>query len=278
MDLSDVSYISTVDDYISKITHTNSSNIIWQCTSPMPNKYIIRSDNAPDKSVTINQLRKMITNDEVDIGSELIVSYTDPYNHVTYDCPFVFGALKDWILRDGTTKYGLGLQTVYSLPTQSMQYGSNNDYGASNIRSFLTTTLLNCFPADFVNSLAEVYIPLYNVYDKFFALSNPEMNVICTDSGWAYTNDSEGSHWQIYQQKTNSTDYLNLPVSRGTIFSDIDLRGYNIEDKTTKSNVWSRGKLLANNGWQWVVVVNGISNDYVSGSNRLQPACVILGA
>ena len=275
-------------------------------------KYTIWKDGVLIDTVTIadfvNKIHSGYTEENYGIGAQIMIPYTDPFDGVTYDCPFNFGTF--------TQYHGkLGLQTHYALPSNSIIYGSTTQKNSSsytyqctwensylyqclnslnNVPYYTTTSknvvqasILNCLPTDFITSLQT--ISFMNTDCKFFLLTatqscaNTEtkaksggMLTIATQA------DYEGEVWEYWQNKIITPQVFNTNSNSGINNRIV----YSIADKNLAVNIITPTILRYKYqpaGWSAVYKYyqasfgNQGNFKYASASSSAyyQPACVI---
>ena len=85
-----------------------------------PTRYAVRRDGNELTRISMADLKQKIADRTLEetfqVGDQLILPWTDPYNGTEYECPMNFGTIKNFTLEDDSPAYGLGLQAEYALP------------------------------------------------------------------------------------------------------------------------------------------------------------------
>ena len=298
MELSNVKEIITPNGNLKKILRGDI--IIWSKKSDL--KYTIWKDGVLIDRVTMSQFVNKIQNGDAQtdygIGAQIYVPYTDPFNGITYDCPFNFGTFTQYPGK-------LGLQTHYALPSTAVSYGANAQqnsaqnyyhchwqnsymYNWLNTKGIVNNTnygsningFLSCIPEDFIATIQQ--ISFMNTNCKFFLLTNTQ-SCANTENDKRYVTaekpDWEGEVWEYWQNKIGtpqeyySTDTNRIVYSMANQSAAVSI--------TTPSIL--RIKAHTSNGVAYPVKYYQYGFDNLGKSkalsaaakNYFQPACVI---
>ena len=303
MELSNVKEIITPNGNLKKILRGDV--VIWSKKSDL--KYTIWKDGVLIDRVTMSQFVDKIHSGDArfdyGIGAQIMIPYTDPFDGVTYDCPFNFGTFTQYPGK-------LGLQTHYALPSKAVAYGAvtvgginNPNWEKSNIYQWFHTTgicsatgfsgkngFLSCLPEDFVNTLQNIPTGKSDTPSKFFLLTATQYyveteyikvekptsasngnNINCLDiehekEAWEYWKNRMGSP-QICLKANDDRIIRSISNNSAATIFTITV-GRRALYKPYVSTEYTNGL--------YYFSVNGSCN-IASGSNnkQYQPACVI---
>ena len=306
MELSNVKEIITPQGNLKKILRGDV--VIWS-KKASDLKYTIWKNGELIDRVTMSQFVNKIQNGDArfdyGIGAQIMIPYTDPFNDVTYDCPFNFGTFTQYPGK-------LGLQAGYSIPSRTFNYGeqkdaTNNDrsckwedsyifkwlnsYSAHNITvgNYKNTNkgFLSCIPQDFVASLQT--IPFKNTECKIFILTASQHNIISTytynksSTQYIYEVEDESEYgvWEYWQNligepaKFNTTNYnyytnniININTTAKSVAGVTIFPSIVSYTQKTSKQTTSRYDMVAINNMQ-------ISTLQASLTSNFRPACVI---
>ena len=261
MELSSVKKIITPQGSLKKIIR-NDGVVIWSKKS-LDLTYTIWKDGVLIDTVTIadfvNKIHSGYAQENYGIGAQIMIPYTDPFNDVTYDCPFNFGTFTQYPGK-------LGLQTHYALPSKAVAYGAQVKHNSaqyyyyciwrnSYMYNWLNTNgivdgtnygtgtngFLSCIPADFVEAIQS--ISFMNTDCQFFLLTATQSCAarITTHSStgaitgqiWTSVED-EGEVWEYWQNKIGEPQKYDSSSAAIVLESRIVT---NIADKIERVNV-----------------------------------------
>lgn len=300
MELSNVKEIITPAGSLKKILRGDV--VIWS-KKASDLKYTIWKDGELIDRVTMSQFVNKIQNGDArfdyGIGAQIMIPYTDPFNGVTYDCPFNFGTFTQYPDK-------LELQTHYALPSKKTAYGNSSipNWEKSYIYQWLNTSgicsatgfsgkngFLSCLPADFVNTLQDIPTGKSETPSKFFLLTatqyNIETELVQVEKP---TNTSKGNNitcldtehekevWEYWQNRIGSKQICLKSNNDRITYSISDNTPANISTITTgRRKLYKPGVSTQNTDGLYYLSVNGSCNiGSGTGNNfQYQPACVI---
>lgn len=281
---------------------------VWSKSSGQ--KYQIKKNDILLDTITLADLITKIQNGDAQtdygIGAQIIVPYTDPFDSITYDCPFNFGTFTQYPGK-------LGLQTHYVLPSQALAYGivaignttnSSANWEKSYVYQWLNTSglcsatgfsgkngFLSCLPSDFVNRLNDIPTGKSETPSKFFLLTATQYyvetelitvekptstsrgnNINCFDI------EHEKSAWEYWQDRMGELQICLQPKADRITYSISDNTPATIPTITPgKRILYKPGVANQTTTGLYYFSVNG-SCQIGSGTNnnfQYQPACVI---
>ena len=299
MELSNVKEIITPQGNLKKILRGDV--VIWS-KKASDLKYTIWKDGELIDRVTMSQFVNKIQNGDAQtdygIGAQIMIPYTDPFNGVTYDCPFNFGTFTQYPGK-------LGLQTHYALPSKAVSYGANarqnstqkyfqcywkNSYMYNwlNTKGVVSNTnygskingFLSCIPEDFISALQT--ISFMSTDCKFFLLTNTQ-SCANTENATRYVTasqpDFEGEVWEYWQNRIGTPQEYYATDTNRIIYS---IANQSEAVAITTASVLYR-KSYTKNGvhydpayYQYGFDKSGKSKNVSADTkNYYQPACVI---
>ena len=306
MELSNVKEIITPQGNLKKILRGDV--VIWS-KKASDLKYTIWKNGELIDRITMSQFVNKIQNGDAQtdygIGAQIMIPYTDPFNDVTYDCPFNFGTFTQYPGK-------LGLQTHYALPSKAVAYGtvtigntinSSSNWETSYIYHWLNTSgisyssknfngkngFLSCLPADFVNRLQDIPTGKSETPSKFFLLTATQYYVdtelITVEKP---TNTSKGNNincfdlehekeaWEYWINRISSPQICLKTTNDRIIYSLSDNKAANIVTITPGRKILYKSGVSAQytNGLYYFSV-NGSCNIGSATNFKYQPACVI---
>ena len=305
MELSNVKEIITPNGNLKKILRGDV--VIWSKKSDL--KYTIWKDGVLIDRVTMPQFVDKIhsgyAEENYGIGAQIMIPYTDPFNGITYDCPFNFGTFTQYPGK-------LGLQTHYALPSIAVAYGAvtvggntgNSNWEKSYIYQWFHTSgicsvtgfnkkngFLSCLPEDFVNTLQDIPTGQSDTPSKFFLLTatqyyveteyigvpNPTsasngININCLDI------EHEKEAWEYWKNKIGSPQ-ICTKANDERIFNSIDNKKVRVCTVTVgRSAGYKPYVSIEYTNGLYYFLVNGscnIINSPSTSTMQYQPACVI---
>lgn len=230
--------------------------------------YEIRRNGTKIAEMRIDELKALVTartlTASFQIGDQLIVPWTNPANGTIYECPFNFGTLQDWTLADGTTKYGLGLQSEYLLPAVNIMFDNkeatnsdsnrknygNNRWKDSNIRQWLNARGEDWFT---MQHTADAAPTVYCDYPGFLGtLPGDFVDELATVQNKTQTHSVDGGGVDTTEDKFFLLSTYEMNLAQGTNTSTLAADGV----EGTPWNIWS----AKNNGAPWTSTSDNAAN------------------